>query len=370
MSAPSLPSSRRRLSGAGALASGFAAASTRALLATTLLGASPAVAQETASSPLARLTVTRTAEATDCPDAAALTAAVEVAMKRPALDDASEEAAADTYEVRIFREDDAYAAVLRAGDLTRRISDPGPTCAGLAEALAITLAILLDSEAPPRAEPAPPSPAPPSPATPSARSTRRAPGSTPTATPTPAPSARAWDVSLDLGVSQTLGVLTPFSWAFHAEASLRLERVSFGAGAIWMPTRTLDVTPGQVDITLALATARACAAIAGHLEGPRLSVCAQPMVGAFSGAGRGYDPDRQVTVPWAALGALLLGEGPIAGPLGWSLRGAVVAPLVSEELTIDRVDGPAGAQALSVISAFTPSPIGFSLGAGLRVSIP
>ncbi|EYF00750.1 Hypothetical protein CAP_9028 [Chondromyces apiculatus DSM 436] len=358
-----------------------------------LLAPAPAAAAPPPTTPPpARLTVLRAPEASDCPDARALAAAVEVAMKRPALDPQSVDPSAPAYDIQIFRPEADYAAILQAGGLTRQISDPGPTCAGLAEALVITLAILLDSEAPsrPAPEPEPPatplpdgnlSPRPvtppvgsvqirpaPAPAPPGLLAT--APGSILPRPPAPAPPDKPWDLSLDLGAAQTLGLLTPFSWAFYAEASLRLPRVSFAAGALWLPSRTLDVPPGEVDVSLALATARACAAVAGRLDGPRLSACAQPMLGAFTGVGRGYNPDRQATVLWMGLGALLLGEGPIVGPLGWSARASVVAPLVTEELTIDRVEGPVGAQTLTVVSAFDPSPIGFLVGAGLRVSIP
>jgi hypothetical protein len=312
-----------------------------------------------AAAPLARLVVHRAPAAADCFDAATLAGAVERMMQRPALDPASEDRFAPVYELQIFHSEEGYAAILQSGGLTRQLSDPGPTCAVLSEALALTLAILLESEAPLRPAPPPPplvvwSPPPPPPAPP------------PPAPPPMPPPSKRWDVSIDAGVLQSIGVLTPLSWGFIGEVSLRLRAGSFGAGALWIPTRTLDVAPGTVELWLAAGTVRACGAVLGRLEGSHLSICAQPILGAIHGEGHGYAPDRQGTAPWFALGGGVLAEGSLSGPLGWSIRATVVVPLLSEKFTVDQRAGAA----VTAIPAFEPAPVGILLGAGLRVAIP
>lgn len=340
---PSPLSPRSRVIGALSLATAAALAAARA-----------------DAAPLPRLVVHRAPAAADCPDAPTLAAAVERLMQRPALDAASEDRLASVYEVQILRAEDGYTSIIQAGGRTRQISDAGETCAELSEALALTLAILLDSDAPRPLPPVMPSPAPPVALAPILPQPAR-----PPARP-PAPPRRRWDVSIEVGAAQTLGVLTPASWALEGEVSLRLRAGSIGLGALWLPARTIDAAPGTVDVWLAAATARACAAVVGELEGPRLSLCAQPMIGAIHGEGTGYTPDRAGSSVWAALGATGLAEGPLAGPLGWSARAALIVPLTLQEFTVDVREGSAVRQ----ITAFDPSPVGLLLGVGIRAAIP
>lgn len=347
----------------------------RALAALAALAlAAPSVAA--ADPPLARLVVHRAQAAADCPDAPALAAAVHALVQRPALDPASTDHLAPVYDIQIFRDDEGYAAILQAGGLTRQLSDPGATCAELAEALALTLAILLDTEAAPPPPPPLPSP-PPSPSPLPSPSPQPSPLPQPQPqpiAPLPPPPPRpprvrgpkAWDLNFELGAAQTAGILTPFSWALSAEGSVRLRSGSFGVGAIWMPTRTIDAPPGEVDVSLVAGTLRACAAILGKLTGPRLSLCAAPIMGSIQGAGRGYSPDRESNALWFALGAAALAEGPLVGSLGWSARANLLVPVVSEEFTVDRREGAS----VTSVTALDPWPVAFLIGAGLRVSIP
>lgn len=283
-------------------------------------------------------------------------------MKRPALDPASEDRFAPLYEVQILHTEEGYAAIIQSGGLARQLSDPGSTCAELAEALALTLSILLDSEAPLRPAPQPP-PVAPQPPPPQPPPVRQPP-------PPPPPVRKRWDVSADLGVAQTLGFLTPFSWGFSGDVSLRFRAFSIGAGALWLPTRTLDVPPGTVDINLVAGTLRGCAALLGDLDAARLSLCGQPILGVIQGQGSGYAPDRSGSAPWFALGAGALAEGPLVGPIGWSARATVAIPLWSQEFTVDRREGTGAQAVVRPVTAFEPAPVGALLGLGLRVTIP
>ncbi|AUX34407.1 hypothetical protein SOCE836_065800 [Sorangium cellulosum] len=361
--------------------------------------------------PLPRLAVHRAPSAADCPDAASLAAAVERVMNRRAVEPASEggppagpggapagadDAAAGPgglpagagsapaavgdapagagvpsgagapaapaiagvapeFEVHFLRTDATYTAVLQAGGRARQLSsEPGATCDELVEAVALTVAILLDSQ------PAPP-PAPP-PAAP-------APVAVPP--PRPPPQAPRGDVALELGAAGTVGMLDPLRPAAMADVFLRRSAWSAGLGAVWLPRQDIEIAPGAVSVGLVAATARGCATLLGELDAFRLSACAVSLLGAVHGAGKGFDPDREAAAPWFAVGASALAEGPLFGTraLGWAARATLLAPVVRTRVTIERRAGAEVGAAVTEDPALDPSPVGLLVGLSARVSI-
>ncbi|WP_433926705.1 hypothetical protein AB3662_27745 [Sorangium cellulosum] len=362
-----------------------------------------------------RLAVHRAPSAADCPDAPSLAAAVERVMKQPALDPVSTPAAADgapaaagsaaaaadgapaaaapapslagdapstagaaapgagtppsadgvpEYEVHFLRTETTYTAVLQAGGRARQLSsEAGAACGELVEALALTIAILLDSEpapAPPPAAPAPP-PAAPEPVVPARR-------------PAPPPPARqppSWDVSAELGAAGTVGMLDPFRAAATGGVSLRRRAWSAGLGAVWLPRQDIDIEPGVASIGLVAATARGCATIAGELDEVRLSACAASMLGAVHGAGKGFSPNREDSALWFAVGGSAIAEGPLFGTpaLGWSARATLLAPIARARFTVDRRAGSDAGAPVTTDAVLDPSPVGLLVGLGARVSI-
>ncbi len=140
-------------------------------------------------------------------------------MKRPALrprkDPGGSGKERPSLDVQIYRSEAGYTAVVQTGEKTRQISDKGATCRGLADAMAITLAILLDTEVPPP-EPEPP---PPAATTPEPKPTEAKPASDekPKPAPAPAPTAltppftappRAFRVVAGAGATVATGLLT------------------------------------------------------------------------------------------------------------------------------------------------------------------
>ncbi|WP_437630080.1 hypothetical protein [Sorangium sp. So ce854] len=384
-----------------------------------------------AAPPRPRLAVHRAPSAADCPDATPLAAAVERLMKQQVLDPVSSPAGADgapagadgapapatpppatpapatpapatpapatpapatpapatpapatpapaaagvvpEYEVHFVRTESTYTAVLQAGGRTRLLSsEPGATCGELVEALALTIAILLDSEpvpapvapAPPPVAPAPPPVAPaPSPAPPPRR---------PAPPPPPPRAPPSWDVSAELGAAGTVGLLDPLRAAAMADVSLRRRAWSAGLGAVWLPSQDIDVGPGVASIGLVAATARGCATIAGALDGLRLSACAASVLGAVHGAGRGLTPSREESAPWFAVGGSALAEGPLFGSraLGWSARATVLVPVARARFTVDRRAGSDTGAPVTTDAVLDPSPVGLLVGLGARVSI-
>jgi hypothetical protein len=197
---------------------------------------------------LPRLTVQRTQRSTDCPDADTLAARVNEHMGRVALDTSVRADRTRGYDVQILAEDGGYVAILRrAGraDRARTLSDPGPGCAGLADALSVTLAILLDQAA------APPPPAP--------AVERRALSAPAPAAPSRSAALRSESVAFTGGVALSAGLLEGVVPAFVADVSARpVPRVSLGLGLVLPLTQRFDFAPGAVDVSLTLGLARAC----------------------------------------------------------------------------------------------------------------
>ncbi|WP_438022292.1 hypothetical protein [Sorangium sp. So ce233] len=370
-----------------------------------------------------RLAVHRAPSAADCPDAPSLAAAVERVMKQPALDPVSTPAVAGDapaaagdapaaaggapaaagglpaaaapapslagdprssaggappaagtpasagglpeYEVHFLRTETTYTAVLQAGGRARQLSsEAGATCGELVEALALTIAILLDSE---------PAPAPPSPVAPAPPPAAPAPVM-PARRPAPPPPPRqppSWDVSAELGAAGTVGMLDPFRPAAMGGVSLRRRAWSAGLGAVWLPRQDIDIAPGVASIGLVAATARGCATIAGELDEVRLSACAASMLGAVHGAGRGFTPDREDAALWFAVGASAIAEGPLFGTraLGWSARATLLAPVARARFTVDRRASSEAGAPVTTDAVLDPSPVGLLVGLGARVSI-
>ncbi|WP_044986291.1 hypothetical protein [Sorangium cellulosum] len=266
---------------------------------------------------------------------------------------------APEFEVHFLRTDATYTAVLQAGGRARQLSsEAGATCDELVEAVALTVAILLDSQPAPPPAPLPAVPAPPP-----------APVAVPP--PRPPPQAPRGDVALELGAAGTMGMLDLFRPAAVADVSLRRSAWSAGLGAVWLPRQDIEIAPGAVSVGLVAATARGCATLLGELDGFRLSACALSLLGAVHGAGKGFDPDREAAAPWFALGASALAEGPLFGTraLGWAARATLLAPVVRTRVTIERRAGAEVGAAVTEDPALDPSPVGLLVGLSARVSI-
>ncbi|XXX72664.1 hypothetical protein WMF30_33950 [Sorangium sp. So ce134] len=268
---------------------------------------------------------------------------------------------APEFEVHFHRADSTYTAVLQAGGRARELSsEAGATCDELVEAVALTVAILLDSQ------PAPP-PAPP----PAAPAPAPAPAPVPLAPPRPPPQAPRGDVSLEIGAAGTVGMLDPFRPAAMADVYLRRSAWSAGLGAVWLPRQDIEFTPGVVSVGLVAATARGCATLLGELDGIRLSACAVSLLGAVHGAGKGFDPDREASAPWFAVGGSAVAEGPLFGTraLGWAARATLLAPVVRARVTVERRSGAEAGTPVTEDTALDPSPVGLLVGLSARVSI-
>lgn len=309
-------------------------------------------------SPLPRLVVNRSPEAMDCPDASALAFVVEKQMQHPVLDPSPENTETSTYEVAIARSNAGYSATIRAGELTRELSDPGSTCAELADALALTLAIMLDNEpmvgppkplevaAPNKSEPLPP-----------------------IVVRVILPPKRRWNMGLAGSIGETIGFLTPISFAISPEAFFRYRAATFSLGAFLLPWATSGDDSASVRMQLFTGSISGCGRLAGKQTSIHFDLCGHSFLGAVRGEGVGFVTNHQETRPWFGLGASGLLEGPINGRFDWFLRLGLTVPIVTQRFTGMRTVGT-GQSAMDVpTTLFEPSKFAGYLAIGVRWTI-
>jgi hypothetical protein len=110
-----------------------------------------------ADEPRAHLNVSRSQEASDCPESSTLAAAVERARGQRSLTTGSDGKADLQLRVEFSRGDPGYVATVGATGIRqgiRTITDKGPSCSMLAEAVVLAVTVMLD-EITPRAATAP-----------------------------------------------------------------------------------------------------------------------------------------------------------------------------------------------------------------------
>ncbi|WP_437938684.1 hypothetical protein [Sorangium sp. So ce341] len=310
------------------------------------------------------LSVTRGAGAEGCPDAARLIARVEQLRGRP------ETGAIGAYAVSFTRGDDGFRAFIRSGSGARELRDRGGSCAALEQATAVTLALLLDSDArepplqAPEADaggetasgaPAPalrgraPAAAVGAPAkAPGAPAPSRASAAVPPARPepsgagggarereAPSPERGATRLTLAAGAAGLFGVVRPFAPALSAEAGIGGARWRATLGALWLVPQTLRHGPGELRETLLGGAARACVAAAGS-EALRFDVCSGIHAGRLQVAASGYTRNDVAEKAWLAV-PLELSLSRLSVPLGFDVGAAALLPLRRNDFSVDGV---------------------------------
>lgn len=184
--------------------------------------------------------------------------------------------------IAITRTPDGYAATVTAQGLAggiRDLIDDSEDCAGLTEALALTLSMIADGQAippPPTAE-------------------------SPSVAYASSHAARPWQLGASALASK--GILGT------ATAGMTLDvlwhpwpRSATGLSVLWMPTRSIDGGGGRASFTLIAAMASVCSAFVPFGERVLPAICGEAAVGGLRGAGDGYTGARSVWAPWLVAG--------------------------------------------------------------------
>jgi hypothetical protein len=233
----------------------------------------------------AELSVVRDVTTADCPDAKELERRVLALWMAPAAKSPLH------VEVRFARTPIGYDADLRASGAragTRRLSTSAATCAPLAEAVTVALALLLDMEPLPVPAREPPHETP---------TTRRHEIAPPERRPPP------FDLGLSSGLGLSLGVLGSQP-AGVMSASMLARRGHFAAEAVafFVAPRTFDYEPGFVKVGLWGGALNACyrTRVAGE-RGVAWRPCIGFRGGQLSGEGARYDVNSTASQAWFAL---------------------------------------------------------------------
>jgi hypothetical protein len=277
------------------------------------------VARTSLAAPLsADLSVTLGPGAEDCPDRLQLGAEIETILERPL---SVPTAAGETLlvEVDFTRQGDRYQAALRlrgAKTGERLLDDHGSTCAALAEAAGVTLALLLDQELerPPR----PPPPA-------------EAPQAQPKPPAAAAASTRGWLSFLagpafglvpmtSLGVGAAVGLDRGPFWIEIAGRHVLAQSAPFG--------------PGSVRVALTMGDLELCGSLALSGEALRAALCAHGAAGRLVGEGIGYQASTSAAFPWFAAGGGARIGGVVGGRWHWGVRSVVLIPLREQTFSV------------------------------------
>lgn len=250
-----------------------------------LLAALPADATELAG---ATLSVDRSPSAYDCPDAPTL-AQMSVALGSPP--------ATSGLPLRLIvhfqRGPEGYVALLEAAGRkrgTRELQSSATTCASLAEAVSVVLAVLTDLIPPPDNVPA------------LAPAAEPVPAPEPFPEPPPPPPLTV-AVGPDFGIAYGL-VGKAATGTATAAVRVRYRSAELELGALWSTPHFETVAPGIVSLSLFAGTALGCWWFGGD-RSATIGACAGLGLGSLHGGGHGYDRDGEAATLWlAGLGGL------------------------------------------------------------------
>lgn len=272
-------------------------------------------------SPATPLSVSREAGAETCPDAPALTLHVVRLRGQQAA------GAQAAYHVTFSRDGGVLRAAIRpsGGGGVRVLKDRGQDCASLEQATALTLALLLDSDArqltSARPEPEPPPRA-------------RAPGKPPER----APRAATRDtvrLALSFGGAGLFGVVQGAAPAAVADWGVFVNRFHTSLGVLGVPAQKLDLGPGQLRETLLSGVARTCYAAATG-DRVRVELCTGIYAGLWRVQARGYTRNDSLERAWLAV-PLELSISTRSSPLGVELGVSALLPLRQSDFAIDNL---------------------------------
>lgn len=275
----------------------------------------------------AQLDVARSETAMSCPDAQQLGESIDRMGARPAGALPSEKL---VLEVRIDRNDAGFSAEIKAFGRksgVRRLSVPGESCDGLASALTVTLALLMDrqlgSESPKTQAPQAP--------------TSEKPLGAPASRPSGAPATARPSLGFALDESLTHGLAYGWSAAVTADVAGYQGRWLVAAGGMWTPSRAVSFDAGRIEVQLLAGRARGCYAALGSWDKGYVAGCIEAAAGRLRGEGHGYPTTRVQSRPWVAGGGSIRTGGPIAKPFFWGVAATVVAPVQQQTFSVDRI---------------------------------
>ncbi|HEY7375942.1 MAG TPA: hypothetical protein VIF57_27530 [Polyangia bacterium] len=297
----------------------------RAALAVVACGLGAFAARPAAAAPAtALLESTSAAGAADCPDAGKLARAVNDGLGRAAVAPAGPGAPPAPLRVGVTFERAArgYAATVQIGGAhggTRKLSNGGPGCGALANAVGVLLVVVLDNDA--EADGA------------GAGPTRSSDAARPTAR-TGALAGTNADLGFGGGVAE--GLVGGWSPTLGLGGTVTSDHWAARLNALWMPSKTSDTGPGRVAVGLAVARLALCATTGADRARVSLGLCAQQQLGWMRGRGYAFEAgDRTADHLWLAAGLALVASGAFERAFGWEVEAGAVRLLREQRFVVD-----------------------------------
>jgi hypothetical protein len=288
-----------------------------------MLAAAPARSADFAGG---TLVVHRNAATADCPDEAALARATLALGALPAAP-----GPALHVELEFHHDRTGYVAQLRTSGSTEGVRDvakEGDSCAPLAEAVTVILAVLFDltpRETPPAS---------------AATAAGAAPGRSlpPGATPPPAEregSSRPASLGVVAAGGAGYGLLgNAFVGTLSAAARPRLGHFELALGALWAPNRSVEFAPGRVLMSLLAFRVDGCAWLRSAVVEPDLGLCAGFLAGSLRAEGDGFLTDIPANDAWFAFEASAQGRWPFSRNVALQLAISLVVPARQQTFTV------------------------------------
>jgi hypothetical protein len=243
-----------------------------------LLLGSPVGDESARATPIA-FDVVRGPGAERCPDRDTLAARVAGRLFEAT---AARSPVVDRVSIAIARAPEGYVATVATQGYAvgvRNLVDDSEDCAGLAEALVLTLSMIADGQV------SPPAPMPAAP--PTVRASAHA--------------TRPWQLGASARAST--GILAAPRAGMTVDVLWRpWPRIATGLSALWMPTRSIDEDGGSVSFTVVAAMASVCGAILPFGRRVLPSVCGEAGAGGLRGAADGYAGAQSLWAPWLVAG--------------------------------------------------------------------
>lgn len=279
--------------------------------------------------------VERGAGTETCPDASTLTRAVDDMRGR------SREPRTSSYHVTFSLSDTSFEARIESlrDHTVRSLTDASQTCAALARATAVTLALLLDADAavdPAEAgEPAPngagdaPS-APPNATQPRATDIQSPPP--PHHSPAPATRAITWHAAGGVLV----GAIRSAAPLLTAGGGLELRTFSANIGVAWASPGELDLSPGKVSTSFLGIALESCVALA-RAGSIRMDLCSGLLAGLVRAEAVGYTRNDARSRAWLSIPLGLSASTDLPG-LRLGLHASALVPVRRQEFRVDGLD--------------------------------
>jgi hypothetical protein len=192
---------------------------------------------------------------------------------------------------------------------TRRLVATSRDCAGLAEALSLTLAMIADGR--PLSDAKSPE----------------------VSDPLSSPARRPWELGAGvLGASNLLGAPT-VGYALDAIWHPR-PRLAAGVTGMWMPERKIYRAPGLSKVSIESALARICWGMVPFGDAFFPALCGQLGTGVLQGSSEGYADARSTLRLWLAAGASVRAGLHISKTWSVTAQAGALYPLRHEQFTI------------------------------------